>query len=119
MNLKKYFLDLDFYPDRVELGPHLQSVRALWTLSAYLLLSFGVFSKQCVRFTPPPAKFGWANVELQVLVASLVIGLALFPLWMKWLNKKRRKPNWEHVLWAFSFGFFIDLSTAAIWERFF
>jgi RsiW-degrading membrane proteinase PrsW (M82 family) len=119
LTLKTYFLDLGFYSDTVELGPQLQTARALWTLSAYLLLSSGVFCKQCIRFTPPPARFSWTNVELPVLVASFVIGLALFPLWVNWLTKKRRKPSWEHVLWAFSFGFFIDLSTSSIWKRFF
>jgi hypothetical protein len=46
------------------------------------------------------------------------MAIALFPLFTEWFNKKRRKPSWEHVLWAFSYGFFVNLSIDATWKMF-
>jgi hypothetical protein len=115
----RYFLNLGFYSGETELGPHLQMQRLAWSLTAYLLLVLGLLGQQCVNLTNKPIRLSLASLEWPVFAASAVVGVALFPLFMSWFNKKLRQPSWEHVLWAFSFGFFVNLSSNLIWKRFF
>jgi RsiW-degrading membrane proteinase PrsW (M82 family) len=91
----------------------------IWSLSAYLLLFFGLFSQQCVDFRKIPIEVSVQNLQWKVLLGSAVVAVALFPLFTHWFNSKRKKPSWEHVLWAFSFGFFVNLSSKVIWAKFF
>jgi hypothetical protein len=115
--LSHYFLDLGFFPGQVELGPgRLQLLRLAWSLSAYGLLVSGLLAQQCVDLTKRPIQFSVANLHWPVFAASAIAGLALFKPFMFWFNKKRHQPSWEHVLWAFSFGFFVNLSTNVIWK---
>ena len=90
----------------------------MWTISAYVLLFLGLFSHQCIDLGRKPIEFSTSNVRLSVLAASAVLAIALFPAFIHWFNHKRKQPSWEHILWAFSFGFFIDLSSTLIWKRF-
>jgi len=117
--LKRYFLNFGFYPQVVELGGTAEAKRGIWTLISYAMLSGGIFCRQCISLIPRPLKFELANLQGSVLVASLIIGLALLPPWMRWLNRRRIQPGWEHVLWAFSFGFFVDTSAGFVWKHFF
>jgi len=106
-----YFLNLGFYPGQLELGSRgLQRRRIWWDVSAYALLVLGLIGKQCIDLTRVPLQFAVANLKSGAFVASLIVGVALFPPFMHWFNKRRVKPSWEHVLWAFSFGFFVNLS---------
>ena len=117
--LGSYFFNLGFYSGEIEFGPGLQRQRLAWSLSAYILLVLGLLGQQCVNLTNRPIRVSLANLEWPVLAASAIVGVALFPPFMSWFNKKRRQPSWEHVLWAFSFGFFVNLSSNLIWKRFF
>jgi hypothetical protein len=115
--LSRYFLDLGFYGDQVDLGVSgLQRRRIYWSVSAYLLLVAGLLSQQAIDLNRRPLTlqmvFDWRAV-----FASAIVGVALFAPFMHWLNRRRRKPSWEHVLWAFSFGFFVNLSTNFIWKK--
>lgn len=114
-----YFLDLGFYPGQIEFGAGLPRKRLLWSIAVYLLLFLGLLSQQCTDVSKVPIVFSVGNLRWTVLIASAVVAVALFPLFTRWFNKKRRKPSWEHVLWAFSFGFFVNLSTNVIWKKFF
>jgi hypothetical protein len=113
----KYFLDLNFYPEApVELGGSLAQKRLYWTLLSYLLLAIGIFCRQCI---PLPAQngvldFSFANVRLTVALASSIIALAIFPPFTRWFNRRFRNASWGHLMWAFTFGFFVDLSNKAI-----
>src|SRR5690349_9061775 len=104
-----YFFNLDFYWDRLTLGPALQNKKLIWTATVYFLLSLGIFSRQITAF--PKVDLNTHNVTRSVLIASFVIGFALLPPVMRWISKRTKKPTWEHTLAAFSIGFFIDLST--------
>jgi len=107
-----YFTNLEFLPeeslDDVQLGRNQQ--RRRWTAATYVLFSLGIFSRQITAF--PKVDVAVANIRWSVLAASFVIGLALFPPVMRWLNRRRKRPSFEHVLTAFSIGFFIDLAAA-------
>jgi RsiW-degrading membrane proteinase PrsW (M82 family) len=117
--IEGYFLNLGFYPGQIELGPGgIMRKRLTWSLIAYALLVLGLLSQQCINLTKKPIRLSLAGIEWPVLAASLIVGIALFPPFMLWFNKKRRQPSWEHVLWAFSFGFFINLSSNFIWKQF-
>jgi hypothetical protein len=117
ITLKNYFLNLGFYPAVVELGGDIQSKRILWTLMSYLVLSSGIFCRQCISLSPPPLNFQTGNLHGSVMAASFILGLALLPPCMRWLNRKRIEPNWEQVLWSFSFGFFVDTSASFVWKH--
>jgi hypothetical protein len=110
----KYFSNLEFLPatsmDDVELGP--QGRRERWTMRAYLMFSLGIVARQLIPY--PKVIVEATNLRWSVLVASLLIGLALFPPIMRWLNRKRRRPSFEHLVTAFSVGFFVNLATAGV-----
>lgn len=105
----RYFLDLGFYGDQIELGPELQHRRLYWSLAAYGLLVLGLLSQQAIDLTRRPLQFS-AALDWGVVAPTAIVGVALFAPFMHWLTRKRRKPSWEHVWWAFSFGFFVNLS---------
>ena len=112
----RYFTNLEFYPDRTELGPGLQSRRNLLTGLMYMLLSLGIFAHEAVNISP----VSFRPVHWSTLGAAFVIGLALLPPAIRWINGRKHNPSWEQVLTAFSVGFFIDLSSkqvlALIWK---
>lgn len=108
----KYFLDLGFFPDYadLDLGPSVIRERQVWTLAVYLMTSLGILSRQYVDF---PKVTITGPIHSQVVAASFIVGLALLPLPMYWFNRNKKRgshPNWEQVILAFSFGFFVDLS---------
>jgi hypothetical protein len=118
--IESYFLNLGFSPSQIELGSAgVMRQRLKWTLSAYALLVLGLLAQQSIDLTKRPIRLSLARPEWPVLTASAIVGIALFPPFMLWFNKKRRKPSWEHVLWAFSFGFFVNLSSNFIWKQWF
>ena len=108
-------LDLGFYPDQVELGSGLGRQRVYWTCTSFALLLAGIFSRQCIKLPPPPPlEFSLNNFRTSVFAASFLVAFALIGPFLRWFNRRKRKPSWEHIFWAFTFGFFLDLSTAAI-----
>ena len=80
----------------------------LWTVTAYFLFWLGVFSRRCISLNP--VDLGLENLKWTIVVATFFVSLALVPLLMRWFNRKWKRPSWEHVIWAYSLGFFIDLS---------
>jgi hypothetical protein len=114
-----YFVDLGFYPNQIEFGPALPQKRLAWSLTAYLLLLLGIVAQQIIDLGKKPLSPSWHNLTWPMLLASAVVAVALFPPFTAWFNRKRKNPSWEHVLWAFSFGFFVNLSTNVIWKKFF
>lgn len=114
----RYFLDLGFYPGQIEFGASLPRKRLIWSIIAYLLLFMGLLSQQCIDISKVPIAVSVSNLRWTVLVASVVVAIALFPFFTHWFNKKRQKPSWEHVLWAFTIGFFVNLSSNLIWKKF-
>lgn len=107
----RYFTNLEFYADTTELGSGTQTRRNWLTAFMYMLLSLGIFAQEAVDI----ASVSFKPVHWATLGASFVIGLALLPPLIRWLNRKRRVPSLEHVLTAFSVGFFIDLSSKEIY----
>ncbi len=112
-----YFANLGFYPDRVELGPGLMRKRLYWTLASFLLLAAGIFLRQCIgSLKTGSLDFSISNFRWTVAIASSVVALAVFPPYMRWFNKHVREASWGQVLWAFSFGFFVDLASSALFH---
>jgi len=108
-------LDLGFYPGEVELGSALARQRLYWTCASFALLVAGIFSRQCIKLPPPPPlDFSLENFHTSVFVASFLLAFAVMGPFLRWFNRRRQKPSWEHVLWAFTFGFFVDLSASGI-----
>jgi len=112
MNSWRYFTDLNFFWNELTFGPTLSRKRSLYAAASYILLSLGLFSRQITDFPNVDIKF--ANIRWPVLLASFIIGLALFPPMMRYLNKKNTKPGMEHVVLAFGLGFFVDLASGKI-----
>ena len=108
----RYFLDMGFYPGEVELGRDLQRRRLTLAITSYALLCLGLFCRQCIDIRKEPLEFSFANLRWGIFIASLVVAVAIFAPFTSWFNKKFRDPSWEHVMWAFSFGFFVNLSNA-------
>jgi hypothetical protein len=109
----RYFLDLGFFHEYedLDLGPNVIRRRLAWTLSVYVMTSLGILFRQYTDFPKVATDFG--SLRWSVVLGSFVIGLALLPLPMYWFNRRKKRgsqPNWEQVLLAFSFGFFVDLS---------
>ena len=104
----RYFSNLEFLPDHIELGA--SATRRRWTIGAYVAFCLGIFARQLIPY--PQVTIASANLRWPALIAAFIIGLALFPPVMRWLNTRRRKPSAEHLITAFSFGFFVDLASA-------
>jgi hypothetical protein len=115
----RYFTDLGFYPGQIEFGAGLVWRRLIWSLSAYCLLLLGLLAQQSIDLSSRPIRLSTQNLQISVIVASAIVAVALFRPFMHWFNRKRQQPSWEHVLWAFSFGFFINLSSNLIWKKLF
>jgi uncharacterized membrane protein YczE len=92
------------------MGSGLNRRRKLLTLLMYILLSLGIFGHEAVNLAP----VSFRHVEWSTLGASFVVGFALLPPVMRWINRRKRKPSWEQVITAFSIGFFIDLSSKQV-----
>jgi hypothetical protein len=107
----RYFTDLGFLWTKTNYGSgrgSVQSKRTELTIAAYIFFSLGLFGRQITAF--PKVRIAFENINWSVAIASFVIGLAVFPLVMNRLNKARPRPSFEHMLIAFSMGFFVDLS---------
>lgn len=106
----RYFSNLEFYPRTMELGSSIQGRRDLLTILMYVLLSLGIFSHHAVNLTP----LGFRTVAWSTLFASFVVGLALLPPVIRWINLRTERPSLIQIVTAFSIGFFIDLSSDEI-----
>lgn len=112
--LSSYFLDLNLKtedPDEPHYAKPKWSKNAQ-TLVMYVLLASGIFARQITAF--PMVNLNLENLQRNVLIASFIIGLALFPAVFRWISRRRRELDWMHVLTAFSIGFFVDLSSQLI-----
>jgi hypothetical protein len=116
--IARYYFDLGFYSDEVEYGPALPFRRAGWSLAAYILLVAGLLCQQAIDLSRRPLVFS-LSFDSRIFLASAIVGAALFAPFTHWVTRRRAKPSWEHVLWAFSFGFFINLSSNWIWKHLF
>jgi hypothetical protein len=104
----RYFTNLEFLPDKVDLGA--SDLRRVWTWLAYVTFCLGIFARQLIPY--PKVVVETTNLRWSSFLASFIIGLALFPPIMRWINKRRRKPSAQQIVSAFSFGFFVDLASA-------
>ena len=108
----RFFSNLEFYPTDTRLGPRIQTKRHLWTTAAYFLLSLGIFARQIIDF--PTVRFAPEQINIPVLGASFIVGLAVFPPAMRWINSRRHVPGLEHLLAPFTIGFFLNLAMKLI-----
>lgn len=109
----RYLSNLEFYPRMTELGSNVQRRRDFLTGLMYILLSLGIFSHQAVNLVP----LGFRPVAWSALAASFIVGLALLPPVIRWINLRAKGPSFLQVITAFSIGFFVDLSSNEILAR--
>jgi hypothetical protein len=83
--------------------------RLAWNAAAYGLLVLGIIAQQ--NFCLSPVRVCLDHLDWYVALGSAVLGLAVLPIMLRWFNSKFRKPSWEHVLFSFSIGFFLALSS--------
>jgi hypothetical protein len=110
----RYFTNLEFLWNEYTFGPNLARRRELLTLMSYVLLSLGLFARQITSF--PHVDINFTNLRWPVLAASFIIGLALFPPIMRFVNKRRQKPGIEQAITAFGVGFFVDLANGTLFH---
>lgn len=118
----KKFLNLGFYPRDIETELPLQLgkrpktrsqwLKVRWQIAAWLLVAIGIFVRQGLQF--PPITWDVTQLNVGTFLGSLIIALAVFPWFMRWINRKRPEPSLEHAAAPFAFGFFLDLSALAI-----
>ena len=74
-----------------------------WESACWILLVLGIFARQ---LTSARDEF---QFSMGALAVSAVVGLAILPGTMRWLNRIPRRPGLAHVAVPFSLGFFVDL----------
>jgi prepilin signal peptidase PulO-like enzyme (type II secretory pathway) len=115
MKLAPYFLKLEFVfgdaRDEPDYGPA-DFKKLLPVITVYVLLACGIFCRQITQF--PIVDLNVANVRWSVLIASFIIGFALLPPVMRWINRGGKELGAIQVITAFSIGFLIDLSSQLI-----
>jgi hypothetical protein len=110
--------DLGFYPDptrSVYLGGELSWKHIAWDIVSWLSLSFGIFLRQGLVLAE---RLDWTLERLSwgVFLASVVVGLAVFRVFMKWFNRHRPKPGLVHIASPFAFGFFLNLAALSLFR---
>ena len=115
--IRKHFA-LGFLPDaaRVPLAlgkPSKSSAaRIRWDLVTWGLLAVGIFIRQGMVL--PALDWKIQRLTLGSFLASAAISLAILPMFMRWVNRKRAKPGLAHVATPFAFGFFLDLTRVSV-----
>jgi hypothetical protein len=92
------------------LGPRKSTL--VWEVSAWLAVAGGIFCRQGLDL--PSLVWRLSNISVGTAVASLVVALAVFPMMMRWINRRRRRASLEHIAAPFAFGFFLDLAMLAL-----
>jgi hypothetical protein len=82
-----------------------------WQIAAWLAVAAGIFSRQGLKL--PDMVWLLSNINIGTAIGSVVVGLAVFPMMMRWLNRRRRRAGLEHIAGPFAFGFFLDLAVLA------
>lgn len=130
-----YFTDLSFYT-RSTLGVSEATKRQLWLVACYLAFGIGVFCRQIIDMSKFPAVgINASNLSLPTFAASFIVGLAIFPLVVRYVrkladyvseggntpappdgdgastDKESSRSGWNmlHVFTSFTTGFFVNL----------
>lgn len=114
--------DLGFYPEGSQTRPILGKKKSLtttqiaWDIACWILLALGIFLRQGLQIQT----LSWRVQRLTVgsFAASLVISLALFPMLMRRLNRRRPRPDLVQLTVPFAFGFFLDLASVSAYKWF-
>ena len=94
-------------------GGHTKKTRRVtWEVVAWLLVASGIFLRQGLSL--PQVAWNLDRLTPGSFLASVVISLAFFPSFMRWMNRKRPQPGVAHVATPFAFGFFLDLTALAL-----
>jgi hypothetical protein len=74
-----------------------------WEIACWTLVVIGIIVRQM-------AANGTSDMSMGEVAVSAVVGLAILPALMRWLNKISHRPGIQHVAVPFSLGFFVDLA---------
>ncbi len=77
-----------------------------WDIVCWLILTGGIFSRQALVFGNNGIGFDGTRITLSAFFASLCVGLALFALFMRWINRRKPQRGLLHVAVPYGFGFF-------------
>jgi uncharacterized membrane protein (DUF4010 family) len=88
--------------------------RRAWSLFAWFLVACGIFLRNGLSITA--VSWNLNNLTIGSFLASCVISLAVFPSFMRWMNKQHPKPGLEHIATPFAFGFFLDLAAVSMFR---
>ena len=110
--------DLGFFPEPQEkdrplwLGRRRLNTRQIvWDVISWFLVALGIFLRHALDLATLAIRSG--DLHLGSALASLIVALAVFPVFMRWLNTRRPQPGFPQVATAFSFGFFLDVAVVA------
>ncbi len=113
------YFNLGFSPTQLEEVPlalggngRERATKILWEVAAWLLVALGIFLRKAL--TLPGLGWDVSRFSLPAFLASCAISLAVFPPFMRWVNRRRSKPSFVHVATPFAFGFFLDLTAVAV-----
>jgi hypothetical protein len=116
MSLSSYLLNLEFVfgdeRDKPVYGRRSRLNKAAPAIVVYVLLALGIFCRQITKF--PVVDLNVENIRWSVFLASLIIGFALLPPVIRWINRGGKKLSAIQITTAFSIGFLIDLSSQLI-----
>jgi hypothetical protein len=90
----------------------LSRTQVFWDLGSWLLVSLGIFARQALVL--PDMTWSLTRLHAGSLIGSAAVALAVFRFFMRWLNRRRSQPGFEHIASSFGFGFFLDLSMVAL-----
>jgi hypothetical protein len=82
-----------------------------WEITAWVAVAAGMFLRQALNL--PQLDWDTTKLDIGAFLAALVVGLAVFPPMMRWLNRRQRKVGLEHIALPFAFGFFLNLVSLA------
>ncbi len=118
-------LDLGFYTEVLEQRAGNQAAPAIahlrtrkirtgadwaWEIACWLLMAIGIFTRQAMVLGSH-VDFDMTRFSIRIFLASLVLALAVFAPFMKWLNKKSARRGLLKIALPFGFGFFAGSTT--------
>ena len=86
--------------------------KLLWEVAAWLLVAFGIFLRKALDVKHVDMVL--SEMTLTAFLASAIIALATFPLFMRWLNRRRPRVGLGHIATPFAYGFFLDMAAVSV-----
>lgn len=76
-----------------------------WQVACWALMVIGILARQLFSENH---RLDFNGLSPSLAISSAIVGLAVLPLLMRWLNRVSHGPNIEQVATPFALGFFLD-----------